>query len=282
MKANPNILIIESDPSISDSLEEKVKDLGFKYCCTATPDRPADQLAALSPDLAIIGPSVETQACLKSIHKLGLIDPAMPILTTCDDARLLNGSANPPLGAIYYLDPNLDLDEILRTMRNALEQREQRKSELDSPVAIIGQSPEMMHIKEKIQKVSNKDVTVLITGETGTGKELIARSIHYHSRRRKGGLVKINCGALPDDLLESEIFGFQKGAFTGAHRDKPGRLQLASGGTLFIDEIGDLSLSLQVKLLQVFEDKAFSRLGGTEDEAIDTRVVAATNSDLHE
>jgi two-component system, NtrC family, response regulator AtoC len=123
---------------------------------------------------------------------------------------------------------------------------------------------------------------VLITGETGTGKELIARSIHYHSLRSKGPLVKISCGALPDELLESEVFGFQKGAFTGAHRNKPGRLELAHEGTLFIDEIGDLSLALQAKFLQVLEDKAFARLGGIDDKAVDTRVVAATNSDLQE
>ena len=121
---------------------------------------------------------------------------------------------------------------------------------------------------------------MLITGETGTGKELVARFIHYHSPRREGPLVKISCGALPDDLLESEIFGFQKGAFTGAYRDKPGRLELAQGGTLFIDEIGELSLTLQVKFLQLLEDKAYARLGGVRDEVIDIRTVAATNADL--
>jgi two-component system response regulator AtoC len=140
----------------------------------------------------------------------------------------------------------------------------------------------MKRVRQKVVSVSGKDMTVLITGETGTGKELIARAIHYHSPRRRGPLVKINCGALPDELLESEVFGFQRGAFTGAHKDKPGRLEMAHGGTLFIDEIGDLSLSLQAKFLQVFEDKAFSRLGGTRDERVDTRVVAATNTDLWE
>ncbi|MDY6954458.1 MAG: sigma-54 dependent transcriptional regulator, partial [Thermodesulfobacteriota bacterium] len=280
MKTDPKIVVIESDPDLSGSLQEKVRELGFQLCSSAPPNRSAEQLATLGPDLAIIGPSIETQTCLKNIHNLGLIDPVMPILTSCDEALLLNGSDNPPTGAIHYLSPDPDPDEISRTVRKAWKQRTARGPSDDNPVVIVGHSPQIMNIREKIRKVANKDVTVLITGETGTGKELIARSIHYHSLRRKGGLVKVNCGALPDDLLESEVFGFQRGAFTGAHRDKPGRLQMAGGGTLFIDEIGDLSLGLQVKLLQVFEDEAFSPLGGTEDEAIDVRVVAATNSDL--
>jgi transcriptional regulator with PAS, ATPase and Fis domain len=145
---------------------------------------------------------------------------------------------------------------------------------------IVGQSEKIRQVRQKIRNVGGKNITVLITGETGTGKELVARFIHFHSPRREGPLVKISCGALPDDLLESEIFGFQKGAFTGAYRDKPGRLELAHGGTLFIDEIGELSLTLQVKFLQLLEDKAFTRLGGVRDELIDLRAVVATNSDL--
>jgi two-component system response regulator AtoC len=279
MKPKPHILVVESDPSLSKRLQETLKDLGFEHCSASTPDRPIDELAARRPSLTIIGPSLEKQACLKCIHKLGLIDPHMPLLCACR-GNLLDGSFDGPAAALYPITPELDGAEIEEVIHKALERRTERKAAADAPVVIIGQSPEIMNIRRKIQKVSNKDVTVLVTGETGTGKELIARSLHYHSHRNPHGLVKINCGALPDHLLESEIFGFQRGAFTGAHKDKPGRLEMAHGGTLFIDEIGDLSLNLQVKLLQIFEDKAFSRLGGTEDEAIDTRVVAATNSDL--
>jgi len=150
---------------------------------------------------------------------------------------------------------------------------------IDFPV-LIGQSQEMMDIRQKIQTVSGRDITVLITGETGTGKELIARSIHFHSPRNNGPLVKINCAAIPDQLLESEVFGFQKGAFTGAHKPKPGQLEIANGGTLFVDEIGAVSLPLQAKFLQILEDKAFSRLGGIRDRAIDIRSLVATNTDL--
>ena len=150
----------------------------------------------------------------------------------------------------------------------------------DSPF-IIGQSGAIKKIRRKIERLGNNKITVLISGESGTGKELVARSIHYHLRG-KAPLVKINCAALPDELLESELFGFRKGAFTGAHKDKPGRLELAHNGTLFIDEIGALSLSSQAKFLQIMEDKEFSRLGDTQDQAIDARIISATNADLRQ
>ena len=279
MKDSINILIIETDPSLLAGLEEKINFLGFKSCRPAGPDKPIDQLEALGPDLTILGPSLDMETSFKCINKLKIIDPIMPILTSNDDRLLSGSSASPPFEGVHYLSKNLHPDEISEAIESALRHRSECESQPDFPL-IVGQSQEIKSIKQKIQKVCSKDITILITGETGTGKELIARSIHYHSQRKKGPLVKINCGALPDELLESEVFGFQRGAFTGAHKDKPGRLEMADGGTLFVDEIGELSLSLQVKFLQVLEDKAFSRLGGTRDKIIDARVIAATNADL--
>ncbi len=281
MEKNINILIIETDLSTSAGLEEKLNHLGFQLCPLAVPSEPIDLLESLSPDLAILGPSLDKETFFKCIHKLKILDPAMPILIACDDDWLSGGSAFAPFEGLHSLSPDLDPGSISRTIEIALAHKAECELRPDLPV-LIGQSREIIRIRQKIQRVADKDITVLITGETGTGKELIARSIHYHSLRNKGPLVKINCGTLPDDLLESEVFGFQKGAFTDAYRDKPGRLEMANDGTLFIDEIGDLSLSLQVKFLQVLEDKAFSRLGGTEDKIIDTRVLAATNMDLWE
>jgi two-component system response regulator AtoC len=192
---------------------------------------------------------------------------------------LAEGPEVVPFEGIYPIGTDLEAKDFADTVQSALKFRDESKMRPDYPV-IIGSSEAVKSIKQKIRKVAGKDITVLITGETGTGKELIARSVHYHSQRNQGPLVKISCGALPDELLESEVFGFQKGAFTGAHKNKPGRIELAHNGTLFIDEIGDLSLALQAKFLQVLEDKAFARLGGIYDKFVDTRVVAATNSDL--
>ena len=143
-------------------------------------------------------------------------------------------------------------------------------------------SDKMHRIKEIIDQIANTDVTVLIQGESGVGKEVVARSIHLNSFRREKPFVKVNCAALPQELLESELFGYEKGAFTGAYRQKPGKFELANGGTIFLDEISEMSLSLQGKLLQVLQDREFSRLGGKKDIRVDVRVLVATNKNIEE
>jgi two-component system response regulator AtoC len=153
--------------------------------------------------------------------------------------------------------------------------------DVEYPV-IVGESDAINSVKEDIEKVSDKNVTVLIRGESGTGKELVARSIHSRSKRKEENFVNVNCAALPNELLESELFGYTKGAFTGATFDKPGRFEKAHQGTIFLDEIGSLNLSLQAKILQVLEDQRLSRLGSVDETPIDARIIAATNSNLEE
>lgn len=279
MNNNLNIIIIDTDPTTSSELTQRVDHLEFGFCNTAVPELPIDELAALEPNLAILGPSLDTNTCLKCIHKFKIIDSFMPVLTSCADLFLPEGTDITPFHSIYNISQTPEQDELTSTIGRALKDRDESEQASDYSM-LIGQSWGMIEIREKIRTLSNKDVNLLITGETGTGKELIARSVHFHSQRNKGPLVKINCVALPDSLIESEVFGFQKGAFTGAHKNKPGLLELADGGTLFIDEIGALSLSPQAKFLQVLEDKAFSRLGGIRDKKLDIRIVAATNADL--
>jgi two-component system response regulator AtoC len=274
-----NVLVIDSDPLLAEAWAARVKQLGFAHCSTAGPNVPIDELAAFKPDLAILGPSLDAETCIRCVHKMKILTPFMPVLTSCGVVPLAEGPEIMPFEGVYHIGTDLEAKEFAETVQSALKFRDDSKMGPDYPL-IIGHSEAIRSIKQKIQKVAAKDITVLITGETGTGKELIARSVHYHSARSQGPLVKISCGALPDELLESEVFGFQKGAFTGAHKNKPGRIELAHNGTLFIDEIGDLSLALQAKFLQVLEDKAFARLGGIYDKFVDTRVVAATNSDL--
>jgi two-component system response regulator AtoC len=280
MDTIPDILIVERDTSALLELEDMMYRLGFNSCSKALPETRIDEIDLADPDLAIIGPGLDPQECLKCIHKLRIYDLSVPIVVYRSDG-LCSGEWSTPFEGIHYLSLDADPKTILETIGYAQKQRRDPALLSEFPI-LIGESEGMRKVREKIGRVCDKDITVLITGESGTGKELIARSIHYHSHRATGPLVKINCGALPDELLESEVFGFQKGAFTGAHKDKPGRLELADGGTLFIDEIGDLSLPLQVKFLQVLEDKAFSRLGGTYEKEVDARVIAATNADLAE
>jgi len=277
MATYPTIVIIESDSDVTARLSREIQAAGSSSCDEAQPASPILELAKLKPDIAVLGPSLDADTSVECIYKMKIIDPSIPILVSRENVPFLSLEGVPFEGIhpVRYEDDA----EFRRAMGSALKHRTQHNSRPDYPI-VVGQSDEVRAIKLKIQRASTKDITVLITGETGTGKELIARSIHYHSHRCGGPLVKISCGALPEELLESEVFGFQKGAFTGAHRNKPGRLELAHNGTLFIDEIGDLSLPLQAKFLQVLEDKAFARLGGTYDKEVDTRVVAATNADL--
>jgi len=278
MDPNLNILIIEPDRLIAQELEKRLRNLGITSCRNVSHEESIHQLKLVIPDVTIIGPSLDAEKCMKCIHKLKIIDPLTPILISIDDCLPI-GPAYAPFEGVHYLEPDSGEEAISDCIKAALTYKAGRDSRFEYPI-IIGQSSEIRAVKQKIRKVADKDITVLITGETGTGKELVARFIHFHSQRSRGPLVKVDCASLPDDLLESEVFGYQKGAFTDAHRDKPGRLELADGGTLFVDEVGNLSLSMQVKFLQIFEDKEFSRLGGLQDRTIDSRVVVATNSDL--
>jgi DNA-binding NtrC family response regulator len=277
---NNNILVIEPDQRISKTLIDLVKDLGYLNCCPLEEDATIFQTSTIKPGLAILGPSLKKEACLHIIHKLKILDPLTPILTSSVEC-LPEAPGFSAFEGVHLLLPDPDKSSLSGAIGTALKWKENNRRQKELPV-IIGQSPEIMTVRQKIRNVAEKDITVLVTGETGTGKELVARSIHFKSQRISGPLVKVDCTSMPDELLESEVFGFQKGAFTDAYRDKPGRLEMAHGGTLFIDEIGDISLSLQVKFMQVFEEKEFSRLGGTTDKVIDARVVVATNAKLWE
>jgi len=274
-------VIIDVKGSASSRLPERLKEAGIQNASVLGPQVSIRELENLICDLYVIGPAIAPDARLRIITDIRITHPHTPILTLSDDFGKERGEPfDYPFEGIYQIKADFNLQGLLGIIEDATKQREESER-LPPYSAMIGQSESIRKIRAQIRRLSDKDITVLITGESGTGKELIARAIHYHSPRRYGPLVKINCAALPDELLESEIFGFQKGAFTGAHKTKPGRIELAQGGTLFVDEIGDLSLNLQVKFLQVLEDKAFARLGGTEDRSVDARVVVATNAHLH-
>lgn len=192
-------------------------------------------------------------------------------------------------GAFDYITKPINRDELLIIVKKGLEFKRLRKENLSlrkelkkkySFEGIVGDSDAMQKVYSLIEKVADSDSTVLVLGESGTGKELVARTIHYNSSRSDKPLVPINCGAIPESLLESELFGHEKGAFTGAYSARAGRFELANNGTIFLDEIGDMSPSLQVKLLRVLQERQFERVGGTKTIKIDVRVITATNQDL--
>ena len=194
-------------------------------------------------------------------------------------------------GAYDYITKPFKIDEIKLIIRNALEKKTLEKENIllkrlvetkFSFDNIIGQSPKMLAIYELMEKVAPTKTNILITGESGTGKELVAKAIHFNSPRREKVFVTLNCGAIPENLLESELFGHMKGAFTGAMYNKRGLFEVADGGSIFLDEIGELPLSMQVKLLRILQDKEFTRVGGTEPIKVDVRIISASNKDLEE
>jgi len=194
-------------------------------------------------------------------------------------------------GAFDYITKPFKNEEIRLVVKNALERKTLRQENLElkkelgkrySFGNLIGKSKSMQQVYDLISKVANSKANVLVTGESGTGKELVARALHYNSDRRESPFVPINCGAIPENLLESELFGHEKGSFTGAIQQKSGLFEVANGGTLFLDEIGELPAMMQVKLLRVLQEKEVRRVGGTKNIVVDVRLVAATNKDLEE
>ncbi|MEX1275999.1 MAG: sigma-54 dependent transcriptional regulator [Bacteroidota bacterium] len=232
---------------------------------------------------------------LTTLKNIKLLQPMLPVIVFTAFGSSDRAIEAMKSGAFDYLTKPFDIDELVEVIRRAVEHKSlatevqvlrQRLADVDAgeyqPDQFVSKSPSMQKIFKMIGKVAPSDVTVLIEGETGTGKELVANAIEYHSRRREKPFVKVNCSAIPEGLLESELFGHEKGAFTGAHQQRQGRFELADGGTLFLDEIGELSPALQPKILRVLEQGEFQRVGGKEALRVDVRVLAATNRNLQE
>jgi two-component system response regulator AtoC len=226
---------------------------------------------------------------LAVLAALKKIDREVPVIVVSGQGRTTTVVQAMKLGAADFVSKPFDEQELEGPLANALKQRqlsrevaflrEQLRTQSNHQM-LIGSSPQMAEVRELIERVADTDVTILVRGESGTGKELVARAVYASSLRRDKPFVKVNCAALPTELLESELFGFERGAFTGAIQQKPGKFEFANHGTMFLDEIGDMSAPLQAKLLQVLQDGEFSRLGGKHDVHVDVRVIAATNRDL--
>jgi two-component system, NtrC family, response regulator AtoC len=243
--------------------------------------------AGAAPDVILLDVMMPGLDGLETLRRIRETHPSANVVMLSVVGRAQTIVEAMQLGAIDYLNKPFEEEELDIVLRAALEksdlehERERLLSEVGyDPDSAVWASPQMGRIRELLEQISDTDVTVLIQGESGSGKEIVARAVHRFSTRRDGPFVKVNCAALPPDLLESELFGYERGAFTGAVSRKPGKFEIADGGSIFLDEIGEMSPALQAKLLQVLQDGRFTRLGGNEDVQVEVRVVCATNRDL--
>ncbi|MCL2776476.1 MAG: sigma-54 dependent transcriptional regulator [Polyangiaceae bacterium] len=290
-KAKARVLVVDDDEGSRSSLTQLLA--GEKY----TVESAEDGLAALEltrdrpPDIVVTDLSMPRMGGMELLKQLHMQDPDMPVIVATSSQELATGVAAMRAGAEDYLTKPIDFEALLVTIERALEQREVRveaenlrrqlrERDAEGLRGLIGASTAMQKVYRVARQVAPSRATVLITGESGTGKGELARTIHALSPRAGKPLVSLHCAALAESLLESELFGHEKGAFTGADKRRAGRFEQADGGTLFLDEVGEIPMLTQVKLLQVLQERSFQRVGGSEVISVDVRLVAATNRDL--
>jgi DNA-binding NtrC family response regulator len=283
------ILVVEDDASMGFFLCEAMNKEGYEAHLAPNGEEALSRLSREDFDLVILDLKLPRMSGMDVLHAMKRMEPdTTVIMVTAHGSRDVAMEAIQK-GAYDYFSKPFDINEMRVVVRRALERTrlEREVQELREKVAekgslggIVGKSKAMLEVFELVKTVADNDATVLIAGESGTGKELIAEAIHYNSPRRADHLVKLNCVAIPESLMESELFGYERGAFTGATKRKPGKFELANGGTLLLDEIGDMSLATQSKLLRVLQMREFERVGGVESVRVDVRIIASTNRNL--
>ena len=282
------ILIADDEKNMRWILEKSLKDEGFLIIDAKDGEEAFNKFLDGEPDLIILDYKMPVMDGMEVLKRINKINHKIPVIMITAHGSTEAAVEAMKLGAIDYVQKPFDMEELKIKIRKSLNidqlnkeiefLRDEIASAFDNK--IIGNSKKMIELFETLGKIGPTNATILITGESGTGKELIANALHSKSLRKDKPYIRVNCGAIPENLLESELFGYEKGAFTGAQNRKLGRFDRAQGGTLFLDEIGELSLGLQVKLLRVLQEREFERVGGTEVIKTDVRIIAATNKDL--
>lgn len=280
------ILIVDDEEGIRSSLAGILEDEGYRTVCAA------DGVEALAmcnkelPGLVLLDIWMPRMDGIETLKRLKELHPGLNVIMMSGHGTIETAVKSTKLGAYDFIEKPLSLEKVVVTVENALamnrlkEENAALRDQVQQGHEMIGNSLAMLQLSEQIRLVARTNASVLITGENGTGKELVARSVHFHSLRRDKPFIEINCAAIPEELIESELFGHERGAFTGAVAQKKGKFDLADGGTLFLDEIGDVSQAVQAKLLRVIQEKDFIVLGSTRPRKVDVRFVAATNKDL--
>jgi len=286
MNPQPKILLIEDDASIAAALKKELQAEGYQVATATRGDDGLSQAKAQPCDVVVTDLKMPGLSGLELVEQLHAAKPKLPIIMMTAFGTTETAIEATKLGAYDYLLKPFDMGELLDLVAKAVASSRLMSEPLEmgkahaTQSAIIGNSRAMQAIYKEIGRVAATAVTVLIRGETGTGKELVARAIYQHSKRADQPFIAVNCAAIPETLLESELFGHERGAFTGAHVRRVGRFEQANRGTIFLDEIGDLSLTTQVKLLRVLQEKYIQRVGGNEKVPVDVRVLTATHRDL--
>ena len=279
------ILIIDDEPAIRTTLAAILEDEGHRTMLCESGEEGVAQLAREEFDVVLLDlwlPGIDGLAVLERLRSAG----GPPVIMISGHGSVDSAVRATRLGAYDFLEKPLSLERVLLTVNHALNDRRLReqvrdlKRHLTLEEILIGESEPMQRLEQQIRSASASHSRVLITGENGSGKEIVARTLHRHSPRADQPFIDVNCAAIPEELIESELFGHRKGAFTGAIDDRKGKFELADGGTLFLDEVGDMSLKTQAKVLRVLQEQTFQRVGGQQTIRVDVRVIAATNKDL--
>lgn len=289
-KSLGKVLVVDDEKNITAVIQAILERAGFEVTAFNDPKQALQQIASVQPDLVITDLSMPGIGGMDVLEHCKRHLDSVPVVIITAYGTVESAVTALKLGAFDYVSKPFDQAELLAVAQKAVATHQERRKETftaavasreaDVGSTIIGTSPEMAEVRRLIAKVADSPSTVLITGESGTGKEIVATEIHHHSGRAQKPLIRVNCAAIPATLIESELFGYEKGAFTGAVSAKPGRFELAHEGTLFLDEVAEMTLEMQVKLLRAIQEHEFERVGGVSTVRVDVRIIAATNRDL--
>jgi len=284
--APSSVLIVDDEAGVRASLAGVLRDEGYDVDVAETGERALDRAAQRRYDVILLDIWLPGLDGLATLERLRDLRAEAEVIMISGHASVEAAVRATKLGAFDFIEKPLSLDKTVLAVRNALRQRhlevenQALREEVGRRFVMVGDSPPMLRLRQQIRLAAPTNGRVLISGENGTGKELVARQIHAQSRRAQGPFVEVNCAAIPEDLIESELFGHARGAFTGAVADRRGKFELATGGTLFLDEIGDMSLKTQAKALRALQEQVVEPVGGLGQLQVDVRVIAATNKDL--
>jgi two-component system nitrogen regulation response regulator NtrX len=280
------VLIIDDEPGVRDALKQVLEYEDLTVRTAGSGGEGITIYPEFRPHLVFLDVKMAGLDGLETLSRLRELDPHAVVVMISGHGTITTAVQSTQRGAFDFLEKPLDTDRLLVTVRNALEhaslggENRRLRNEVDSRYAMVGDTPELREVRALIDRVGPTGARVLITGENGTGKELVARALHESSPRRAEPFVEVNCAAIPSELIESELFGHMKGSFTGAVTDRAGKFEQADGGTLFLDEIGDMSASAQAKVLRALQEGVVTRIGGAKPIQVDVRIIAATNKDL--